>query len=162
VTVQYCLKLTGESDAGEFMKDSNQLPRLLKRHREAAGLSQRSLARKLGVEASHVAFIEAGRRRPSLKLVRRLADTLGFDRQDLFILAHPEAKALIVEAKLEKAPKRWPSWQRFIKNQKLLAKYNVTNRELRTLEHLSSLGTMVSVKEFLTILTLIRDIPASP
>jgi transcriptional regulator with XRE-family HTH domain len=144
------------------MKYSDQLPRLVKIHREAAGLTQRSLARKLGVEASHVAFIEAGRRRPSLKLVRRLADALGLDRQDLFILAHPEAKALIVETKLEKAPERWPSWQRFIKNHKLLAKYNVTNRELRTLEHLSLLGTVVSAKEFLAILTLIRDIPPSP
>ena len=144
------------------MKDSNRFPRLLRTRREAAGLTQRSLAQKLGVEASHVAFIETGRRRPSLKLVQRLADTLGLDRQDLFILAHPEAKVLIIETKLEKAPKHWPSWQRFIKNQKLLAKYHVTNRELRALEHLSLLGTVVSAKEFLTILMLIRDIPPSP
>lgn len=142
--------------------NSNQLPRLLRRQRQAAGLTQRSLAQKLGVEASHVAFIETGRRRPSLKLIRRLADALGFDRQELFILAHPEAKALIIDTKLEKVPKRWPSWQRFIKNQKLLAKYHVTNRELSTLEHLSLLGTVVSAKEFLAILTLMRDIPPSP
>jgi len=58
-------------------------------------------------------------------------------------------------------PKTSPSWQRFIKNRELLNRYKVTDRELRTLEHLSLLGTVVSAKEFLAILTLIRDIPSS-
>src|SRR5215470_15643825 len=111
------------------MKDHKQFGKLVRSHRKAAGLTQRSLARKLGVEASHVTFIETGRRRPSLKLIRRLADILGFDRQDLFILVHPEAKGLIVATKPQRPQKPWPSWQRFIKNQELLARYNVTHRE---------------------------------
>jgi hypothetical protein len=78
--------------------------------------------------------------------------------QDLLILAHPEAKELIAEAKPEKRPKLSPSWQRFIENRELLARYNVTNHELRALENLSFLGTVSSAKEFLAILTLIRDI----
>jgi hypothetical protein len=113
------------------------------------------------VEASHVAFIETGRRKPSLKLVARLADVLGLDRQDLLIQAHPEAKELIAEAKREERRKKSPSWQRFIENKQLLHRYNVTHRELRALEHLSFLGTVKSAKEFLAILTLIRDIPPS-
>jgi hypothetical protein len=35
----------------------------------------------------------------------------------------------------------------------------VTKGELQVLEHLSLLGTAISTKEFLAILTLIRDIP---
>jgi transcriptional regulator with XRE-family HTH domain len=50
------------------------------------GLTQRSLASKLGVEASHVAFIESGRRKPSLKLVAPIADTLGLDPQEALVL----------------------------------------------------------------------------
>jgi transcriptional regulator with XRE-family HTH domain len=142
------------------MKNTNQLGEEVKSRREGLGLTQRSLAQKLGVEASHVAFIESGRRKPSLKLVSRLADILGLDRQNLLILAHPEAKALIAEAKPEKRRKTVPSWQRFIKNHELLARYNVTDRELLALEHLSFLGTVRSAKEFLAILTLIRDIPS--
>ena len=134
---------------------------MVRNYREASGLTQRALAQQLGVEASHVAFMESGRRKPSLKLVGRLADTLGLDRQNLLILAHPEAKELVAEAKPEKKQQTSPSWQRFIKNRELLNRYNVTDRELRTLEHLSLLGTLVSAKEFLAILTLIRDIPAS-
>ena len=131
----------------------------MRSRREGLGLTQRSLAQKLGVEASHVAFIENGRRRPSLKLVARLADVLGFDRQKLLILAHPEAKELIAQVK-EETRKATPSWQRFMKNRELLARYDVTDRELSALEHLSLLGTVKSAKEFLAILTLIRDIPS--
>jgi transcriptional regulator with XRE-family HTH domain len=143
------------------MRKSNQLGETVRRQRQALGFTQRTLAQRLGVEASHVAFIESGRRKPSLKLVARLADVLGLDRQDLLIQAHPEAKELIAEAKPEERRKTSPSWQRFIENKQLLVRYNVTDRELRALEGLSFLGTVHSAKEFLAILTLIRDIPSS-
>ena len=143
------------------MKRNNQFGELVKTYREGLGLTQRALAHQLRVEASHVAFIESGRRKPSLKLLGRLADALGLDRQHLLILAHPEAKELIAEAMPEQKRKTSPSWQRFIENRELLNRYNVTQRELRTLERLSLLGTVVSAKEFLAILTLIRDIPSN-
>jgi transcriptional regulator with XRE-family HTH domain len=142
------------------MKNTNQLGEMVRTHREGLGFTQRSLAKELGVEASHVAFIESGRRKPSLKLVAKLADALRLDRQDLLILAHPEAKEFIVEAKPEKRPKLSPLWQRCMENRGLLARYNVTQHELRALENLSFLGTVRSAKEFLAILTLIRDIPS--
>jgi transcriptional regulator with XRE-family HTH domain len=143
------------------MKHMNKLGEYLKTRREVLGLTQRALAQKLGVEASHVAFIESGRRKPSLKLVARIADTLGLDRQELLVLAHPEAKALLTANQSEPTKKATPSWQRFIKDHALLARYHVTKRELQVLEHLSLLGTALTNKEFLAILTLIRDIPES-
>jgi transcriptional regulator with XRE-family HTH domain len=152
-------KISGRLFEREQMKTINQLGNLVKSRREGLGLTQRSLAQKLGVEASHVAFIESGRRKPSLRLVARMADALRVDRQNLLILAHPEAKALLAEPKPEPGRKAAPSWQRFIKNHELLARYHVSDRELQALEHLSLLGSVHSAKEFLAILTLIRDIP---
>jgi transcriptional regulator with XRE-family HTH domain len=143
------------------MKMSDRLGAMVRIRREGLGLTQHSLARKLGVEASHIAFIESGRRRPSLKLIGRLADILGLDRQDLLITAHPEVSELIAETKREKRPDASLTWQRFIGNQQLLARYNVTVGELRVLENLSLLGTVRSAKEFLAILMLIRDIPTN-
>jgi transcriptional regulator with XRE-family HTH domain len=138
---------------------TTKLGEFLKARREALGLTQRSLAQKLGVEASHVAFIESGRRKPSLKLLARIADTLGLDWQDLLLLAHPETRVLL--SRTESEPRKRPpvSWQRFTKNSALLARYHVTKRELQALKHLSLLGTAISTKQFLAILTLIRDIP---
>jgi transcriptional regulator with XRE-family HTH domain len=57
------------------------LGQVLKQRREAYALTQRELAHKLGVKASHVAYLENGRRRPSLSLLARLADTLELDKQ---------------------------------------------------------------------------------
>jgi transcriptional regulator with XRE-family HTH domain len=143
------------------MKRMNKLAESLRTRREALGLTQRALAQKLGVEASHVAFIESGRRKPSLKLVARMADALGLDRQELLVMTHPEAEALITPDEREPARRSSPSWQRFIKDHGLLARYHVTKRELEVLEHLSLLGTALTAKEFLAVLTLIRDIPGS-
>jgi len=139
----------------------NQLGDTIRSYRKGLGLIQQALAQQLGVEGSHIAFIENGRRKPSLKLMGRLADILGLDRLHLLILAHPEVKELIAEAKPEKVRQTSPSWRRFIENRELLTRYNVTDRELHILEHLSFLGTTLSAKEFLAILTLIRDIPPS-
>jgi transcriptional regulator with XRE-family HTH domain len=140
------------------MKRTKTLGEFLKARREGLGLTQRSLAQKLGVEASHVAFIESGRRKPSLKLVGRIADTLGLDRQEVLLLAHPEVSVLLSRTESDPRP-RPRSWQRFTRNTSLLARCHVTKRELQVLEHLSLLGTAISTKEFLAILTLIRDIP---
>jgi len=110
----------------------------VKSRREGLGLTQRSLAEKLGVEASHIAFIESGRRKPSLKLIARLADILGIDRQTLLILTHPEAQELSAEAGPLSQPQATPSWQRFIKNHKLLTRYGPNPFQLTVMGLVSS------------------------
>jgi len=75
------------------------------------------------------------------------------------LLAHPEVSVLLSRTEAEPRPRPPLSWQRFTKNSALLARCHVTKRELQVLEHLSLLGTAISTKEFLAILTLIRDIP---
>jgi hypothetical protein len=94
-------------------------------------------------------------------LVAKLADKLGLDRQELLILpiARSEAKALIAATKPTPPKNTAPLWQRFIRNHEMLARYQVSDRELRAPENLSLLGTKHSAKEFLAILTLIGDIP---
>jgi transcriptional regulator with XRE-family HTH domain len=74
------------------MSETDRFGQLLRRRREALDMTQSDLARKLGVEASYIAFIERGRRKPSLRLVAKIADVIGLDRQRAFVLAHPEAR----------------------------------------------------------------------
>ena len=141
------------------MKRTNNILELLKGRREASGLTQGSLATMLGINAAYVSLIESGRRKPSLRLVARLADVLGLNRQEVLLLARPETSALLSQIQTEKRPKPSRSWQRFISNTALLARYRVSKHELQVLEYLSLLGTAISTKEFLVILTLIRDHP---
>jgi transcriptional regulator with XRE-family HTH domain len=136
----------------------SRLATLLKAHRNNLGLSQQSLARKIGVRASHVALLENARRRPSLALIGRLAAALSVDGKELLELAYPEVRALV-----SPVPKRRtkvnPSWQRLVKNTALLARYRVTQQELEALEHLGMLGGELTAKRLLAILLLVRDMP---
>jgi transcriptional regulator with XRE-family HTH domain len=134
------------------------LGQVLKQQREAFELTQRELARKLGVKASHVAYLENGRRRPSLSLLGRLADTLGLEKQRLFVLAHPEARALI-GAHREAAPSNRPdqAWRKFVADRALLSRYKVTSRELGVLRKINLLGRVSAPRQFLFILNSIRQ-----
>ena len=89
----------------------------------------------------------------------RIAETLGLDPRDSLVLAHPEVRVLLPRPESEPRERLPLSWQRFIKNSALLADYYVTKPELQVLEHLSLHVTAISTKQFLAILTLIRDIP---
>jgi len=135
-----------------------RLAALLKTHRHNLGLTQQSLAQKLGVRASHIALLENARRRPSLGLIVRLATALGLDGRELLELAYPEVRALVSPI-AKRRTKLSPSWQRLFKNTALLARYHVTRQELEVLEHLGVLGGKLTVKRLLAILLLVRDVP---
>jgi transcriptional regulator with XRE-family HTH domain len=135
-----------------------RLAALLKSRRNDLGLTQQSLAKKLGIRASHVALLENGRRRPSLALVVRLTTVLSVDGQELLELAYPEVRTL-VSPNPTRRTKLSPSWQRLFKNSTLLARYRVTRQELEVLEHLGMLGGKLTAKRLLAILLLVRDIP---
>jgi transcriptional regulator with XRE-family HTH domain len=145
------------------MKQTKSLGKMLKERRIKLGLTQRVLAEQVGIKASHVAYIESGRRRPSLSLLERMATVLDLDRRELFVLAHPEAKGMIDSAAPPSRPEPPPStgdaWQQFVNDRSLLARYNVTQRELKALKQLSLLGYVLTSREFLAILSLIRTAP---
>lgn len=140
------------------MSSRNKLGSVLKSRRAALSWSQRTLAAKLGVEPSYIAFLENGRRKPSLALVERLAKTLGIDRQELFLLVHPEAKAMMGATAKPEAKSPAESWQSLVEDKALLARYEVTNLELKALKQLSMLGYALTQREFLTIVTVIRGV----
>ena len=133
------------------------LGQILKARRETIGLSQRELARRLGVKASHVGYLETGRRRPSLSLLSRLGDVLGLEPEPLFLLAHPEAKALLTRCEPVRRPSRDHSWKTFRGDKGLLMRNRVTRGELRVLSEVNALGRISSPRHYLFILNAIRQ-----
>jgi len=134
------------------------LGQLIRERRRAMSLTQRDLAARVDVWASHIAYIENGRRRPSLALLKGLADTLGLDERKLLFLSHPEAKWLLNDHD-SPAPAQTAteSWLRFLNNRRLRTRYHITSREIRALRHLSLLGYVLTQREFLAILVLVRQ-----
>jgi len=134
------------------------LGQVLKQRREAYALTQRELARKLGVKASHIAYLENGRRRPSLSLLSRLADTLELNKQRLFLLTHPEAEGIIGARQEASSAKRTDNaWRKFAGNRGMLARHKVTDQELKVLQKVSMLGRVSAPSQFLFILNSIRQ-----
>jgi transcriptional regulator with XRE-family HTH domain len=134
------------------------LGQLLKRRREELALTQRELAVKLGVKASHVAYLENDRRRPSLGLLSRIGDVLGLPREALFLLAHPEARSLITSNRPPAERKdRAEIWRDFARDKVLLARHQVKPRELRVLSQVNLLGRVSAPRHYLFILNAIRQ-----
>jgi transcriptional regulator with XRE-family HTH domain len=132
--------------------------KVLKAARLSLGLSQQALARKLGVRASHVGYLEQGRRRPSLTLLNALADTLGLDKERLFLLSHPEAKSLIRDSTPASSRSEQSSaWQELLADKSVLIRNNVTAKELKVLSHIALLGTVLKPRDYLFILNCIRQ-----
>lgn len=134
------------------------LGQVIRERRRTMSLTQRDLASKVGVRASHIAYIEGGLRRPSLALLKRLADTLALDHQRLLFLSHPEARSLInVNPSSARAENEAAPWRRFLTDRKLRSKYCITRREIEALRCLSLLGYVLTQREFIAILVLVRQ-----
>jgi len=137
----------------------NSLGFMLRDRREEMRLTQRQLAAKLGVKASHIAYLENGRRRPSLSLLRRIADVLGLDKETIFLLAHPEAKYLLSDRTADEGKAERPdhAWRKFAADRALLNRNRVKPSELRVLRQVSTLGPISSPRHFLFVLNSIRQ-----
>ncbi len=130
---------------------------MLKRARRELGMTQRELARQTGVEPSHIHYIENGKRRPSLPLVRRIADALGLNRRELLFLCHPESRYLVGAFANPTLAKRTDSWQRFASNRALLKRHHITPAELRLLKQVSLLEDVSSYQHFIFVINSIRQ-----
>ena len=69
------------------MNDTQNLGSLIKRQRIRIGLTLPVLAAKSGVSATHLSRIEKAQRYPSVNVLRKIAEPLGLDEQELFNLA---------------------------------------------------------------------------
>ncbi len=136
---------------------SKTLGPTLKQARQSLGLSQHELASLLRVRASHVGYLEQGRRRPSLSLLKRLANTLGLDKEQLFLLSHPEAEELIGDRAEKHANSKKNAWQQLVADKALLVHNRVTPSELKVLSHVALLGSVSKPRDYLFILNCIRQ-----
>ena len=77
----------GESKLNMNIIAEDSLNTIIKRQRIMVPLTLRELAAKSGVSASHLGRIERGERFPSANILRKIAKPLGFDEDELFMLA---------------------------------------------------------------------------
>lgn len=129
---------------------------MVKTARNSLGMSQRQLGEEIGVQGSHIAYIEGGERRPSLHILSSIADVLGLDKNELFLLLHPEAHEFVAAERPVTSPPN-EAWKQFLLSRALLRQNKVTPAELRVLKQVNMLGVVISSRMFIFVLKSIRQ-----
>ena len=128
--------------------------RVIRERRRQLDLTQEQVARRIKTSVPYIAHLEAGKRHPSGQVVVRLADALGLDARDLFLLANPKVGSLISEQPESDGPS---AWNVFVKDVKLRKIHNITDQEMETLSQVAKMGEVRAPRDFLFILNTIRQ-----
>lgn len=124
---------------------------VLRRRRHQLGQTQAQVAKKVGCRPNYIGYLESGARRPSQKLVFKLAKALDLDSQELFLLANPDVRDVV-------APQARPADvnKAFFLNTGMHTRYGITAGEIKALKAVAKLGPLRTERDFLFILQAIR------
>lgn len=126
---------------------------VLRRRRHQLGQTQAAVAKKVGCRPNYIGYLESGARRPSQKLVLKLAKALDLDAQELFLMANP----LVRDVVAPKTEDRASVWENFKANKGLHTRHGITAKELTVLQNVSALGPVRTQRDFLFVLQSIRQ-----
>jgi transcriptional regulator with XRE-family HTH domain len=137
-------------------KGARTLGLLVRGYRQALGMNQTELALKVGIRRGSISLIENDRRPPSATLLHNIADILNIKPDRLFLLARPEAK-LAMRTCFGSRTANDAAWLTFTRDSALLARHNVQSAELRVLSNIRIIGEVHHPRDFIYILTAIRQ-----
>jgi len=145
---------TEPSSASLGREQSPNFGQLIRNRRLELRLTLKEVASRIGTSKPYIAHLESGRRHPSDKVVANLADALGLDNRELFLLANPHARALV-----SAGPRgaEGSVWEDFRKNAALQRLYNITNEEMEVLSGVALLGEVRSSRDLIYVLNAIRN-----
>jgi transcriptional regulator with XRE-family HTH domain len=126
---------------------------LVRDRRRQLEMRQDDVARRVGVSTSYIANLESGARRPSEKLVIKLADVLGLDPRELFLYTVPKIASFLSNPKVSAEESLWDS---FLTDQVLRDTYKITDQEMQILSRVALMGDVRSSQDFVFILRCIR------
>jgi transcriptional regulator with XRE-family HTH domain len=127
---------------------------VIRRRRRQLEVTQQDVARRVGVRANYIGYLERDMRRPSTNVLVKLAKVLDLDREELFFLAHPQVRSFI---RADEPDLKESAWGRFRADKRLHTRQGITQRELKVLQHVSTLGNVRSPRDYLFILQAIRQ-----
>lgn len=129
--------------------------RLIEDRRHELGLTQEMVAKKVGVKANYIGYLERGMRHPSQKVVERLSGALKLDPQDLYLLANPRVRSLLGKTKAT-PPATQSVWQKFLRDTAQQHKQGLSTREQEALVQLSQADKIDSLSGVIKIVKALR------
>ncbi len=115
------------------------LAQLIRERRCQLDLTQEEVAQRIKTSTRYVGHLESGKRRPSERVLTRLADVLGLDRE-LFRLAEPlpsnAGPGILVKPPEQDGDKS--AWGQFSEDTGLRKICNISEREMEMLRQVAS------------------------
>jgi len=130
---------------------------VIRRRRRELNLTQDQVAARIETSTPYVGQLESSRRHPSDLIVERLADALGLDKRELFLLANPHTAALLT-TEPAKPGESVSVLDQFKTNEQLRRIHNVSNDEMHLLSQVGLLGGVQTTRDVLYILNTVRHV----
>jgi len=127
--------------------------RVIRERRRRCELTQQEVARRIRTSTAYIAHLESGRRRPSEEVVRRLAEVLGLEQREIYLLANPRAVALLEPTEVSS---RQSAWEQFRHDKRLQRLHYVTADEMEMLACVARMGEIESPRALVYILNAVR------
>jgi transcriptional regulator with XRE-family HTH domain len=118
-------------------------------------MTQQDVARRVKTSTPYIGHLEAGKRHPSDRVVSRLAEVLGLEGRELFLLANPRAAELFSAATLNKGSS---AWEEFRRDERLRRLHNIAADEMDILSRVALMGEINSPRDFIYVLTTVRHV----
>jgi transcriptional regulator with XRE-family HTH domain len=135
----------GENDPPNFGQ-------VIRNRRRELNLTLKQVAERVGTSKPYIAHLESGARHPSDRVVARLARALGLEGRRLFLLANPQAQALISQ----EGGAATSTWEKFLNDKQLQRLHDITEDEMEVLSRVALLGEVYSPADLIYVLNAIR------
>lgn len=128
--------------------------RVIEDRRRELSLTQERVAKKVGVKANYIGYLERGMRHPSQKVVEKLSTALKLNAQDLYLLANPKVRRLLGKAK--PAVPTASRWQQFIRDAAQQQQQGLSKAEQQALAQLVAAEKANSLEGMLKAVRALR------
>lgn len=128
--------------------------RVIEDRRRELSLTQERVAKKVGVKANYIGYLERGMRHPSQKVVEKLSTALKLNAQDLYLLANPKVRRLLGKAK--PAVPTASRWQQFIRDTAQQQQQGLSKAEQQALAQLVAAEEANSLEGMLKAVRALR------
>lgn len=128
--------------------------RVIKDRRRELSLTQETVAKKVGVKANYIGYLERDMRHPSQKVVEKLSTALKLNAQDLYLLANPKVRLLLGKAK--PAVPTMSMWQQFIRDAAQQKQQGLSKAEQKALAQLAAAEKAASLTGMMKAVRALR------
>jgi len=133
--------------------DYTEFGLITRERRLELNMTQEQVAEQVGVKPNYIGYLERGMRKPSDEICCRIADVLGLDRRGLFFLANPHLRAVLDPPDEPESS----SWDEFKADHMLHLRLEISDAEMKLLESVNKLGEVQRPRDYLFILSAVRQ-----